>query len=68
MFLIYVDDIISDIECEILLLFADDTSVLEPVSDPRTSIVKLNRDLGQTIAFNPTRTKFLIFQKSENCV
>ena len=33
LFLIYIDDIIHDIECE-MLLFADDTSILEVITDP----------------------------------
>ena len=33
LFLIYIDDIIDDIETNILL-FADDTSILETIADP----------------------------------
>ena len=41
LFLIYVDDIIDDIECDIFL-FADDTSLLERITDPQTSFDKIN--------------------------
>ena len=44
LFLIYIDDIVNDIECNILL-FADDTSILETISDPILSFDKINRDL-----------------------
>ena len=70
LFLIYVNDIINHIESEILL-FADDTCIFEPVTDPRESILKMNRDLERLsswatqwlVNFNPTKTKFLIFSK-----
>ena len=70
LFLIYVNDIINDIESEILL-FADDTCIFEPVTDPIQSINKLNRDLEKLsswakqwlVNFNPTKTKFLVFSK-----
>ena len=70
LFLIYVDDIITDIESEILL-FADDTSLFEPITNPNESIAKLNRDLDRLSAwasqwlvnFNPEKTKYMIFSK-----
>ena len=70
LFLIYIDDIIEDIKCEILL-FADDTSLLEPITDPTLSIAKVNSDLNVLSAwaaqwlvmFNPTKTKYIIFSK-----
>ena len=70
LFLIYTNDIVEDIECEILL-FADDTSLLEPLTDPTLSIAKINRDLhslgrwaGQwLVTFNPAKTKYMIFSK-----
>ena len=70
LFLIYTNDIVNNIESEILL-FADDTAILEPLSNGNQSIDKLNRDL-QTLGnwaaqwlvqFNPTKTKYLIFSK-----
>ena len=73
LFLIYINDIIVDIDSEILL-FADDTCLLEPVADPRTSIAKLNSDLNKLstwakqwlVNFNPTKTKFMLFSKKLN--
>ena len=44
LFFIYIDDIINDIESNILL-FADNTSLFEAISDPHLSYEKLNRDL-----------------------
>ena len=44
LFLIYVDDIVKDIESDIYL-FADDTSILERINDPVESFTKLNHDL-----------------------
>jgi len=70
LFLIYVNDIITDIDSEILL-FADDTCLYEPVFDPKTSIAKLNDDLVRLsswakqwlVNFNPLKTKFMVFSK-----
>ena len=70
LFLIYVNDIINDIESEILL-FADDTCIYEPIADPATSMTKVNSDLDKLarwasqwlVNFNPTKTKYLIFSK-----
>ena len=70
LFLIYVNDIINDIESEILL-FADDTSMYEPILDPNISIPKVNRDLNRLgswsmqwlVNFNPLKTKYMIISK-----
>ena len=70
LFLIYIDDIIKDIESSILL-FADDTSIFETISDPILSFEKLNRDLARLyiwsnqwlVTFNPTKTAYIIFSK-----
>ena len=70
LFLIYVNDIISNIESDILL-FADDTCIYEPLCDSGNSIAKINRDLERLsrwasqwlVNFNPSKTKYLIFSK-----
>ena len=70
LFLIYIDDIIKDIESEIFL-FADDTSIVEKISDPVLSFNKINRDLSKLdqwskewlVNFNPTKTKYIVFSK-----
>ncbi len=70
LFLIYIDDIINDIESE-MFLFADDTSILESISDPIASFSKINRDLSRLhlwskqwlVNFNPTKTKYIVFSK-----
>ena len=70
LFLIYVDDIVNDIESQILL-FADDTSLFEIISDPLISFPRINNDLEKLnswaktwlVTFNPTKTKYMIFSK-----
>ena len=70
LFLIYVDDIVNDIESQILL-FADDTSLFETISDPLISFHRINNDLEKLnswaktwlVTFNPTKTKYMIFSK-----
>ena len=70
LFLIYIDDIVHDIESDIFL-FADDTSLLEQITDPVLSFEKINRDLTKLhnwskqwlVNFNPTKTKYIIFSK-----
>ena len=69
LFLIYVDDIVNNIESQILL-FADDTSLFEIIDDPAT-FIRINNDLeklnnwAQTwlVTFNPKKTKYMIFSK-----
>ena len=48
LFLIYVNDIIEDIDSEILL-FADDTCLYEPIISPRVSIDRINDDVSNVI-------------------
>ena len=70
LFLIYIDDIIDEIECE-MFLFADDTSLLEVITDPIQTFQKINRDLTRLhlwskqwlVNFNPTKTKYIVFSK-----
>ena len=70
LFIIYIDDIIENIESNIFL-FADDTSLLESITDPLLSFAKLNRDLSKLnewakqwlVTFNPLKTKYIIFSK-----
>jgi hypothetical protein len=44
LFIIYMNDIIDDIESDILI-FADDTSLFATGSDPAETAAQLNRDL-----------------------
>jgi len=61
---------VKNIECDILL-FADDTAIVEPLTEGNLSIMKINRDLETLsswasrclVKFNPTKTKYLIFSK-----
>ena len=70
--LLYVNDIIKDIESEILL-FADDTCCFAVGHDPAETAVILNRDLERLdvwakkwkVIFNPGKSKDLIFSKKK---
>ena len=44
LFLIYINDIVADIESEILI-FADDTTLLASGTDPSETSAQINRDL-----------------------
>ena len=66
--LIYTNDIVNNIESHILL-FADDTSIYEPLTDSILSIAKVYRDIEWKsnwasqwlIQFNPTKTKYNVY-------
>ena len=68
LFLIYINDIVKDIESEILL-FADDCSLLATGNDPNETAEILNRDLLKIsnwanvwkVKFNASKTKDIIF-------
>ena len=70
LFLIYVNDIVDDLESS-PCLFADDTSLLEVISDVQTSFDKLNRDLARLadwanqwrVTFNATKTVHMVISK-----
>ena len=70
LFLIYIDDIVKNIESDICL-FADDTALLEVIVDPILSFDKINRDLVRLniwseqwlVSFNPTKTQYIVFTK-----
>ena len=70
LFLIYINDIVNNINSDILL-FADDTSLLHTITDPIQSIQEVNQDLetlriwaeDSLVTFNPTKTKYMIFSK-----
>ena len=68
LFLIYMNDIVDDIESDILI-FADDTSLFATGSDPSETALILNRDLEKIsnwatkwkVKFNASKTKDIIF-------
>ena len=70
LFIIYMNDIIQDIESDILI-FADDTSLFATGSDPAETVVQLNKDLEKIttwakkwkVTFNAKKSKDLIFSK-----
>ena len=70
LFLIYINDIVKEIESEILI-FADDTSLLASGQDPTETSAQLNRDLVRIsdwakawkVTFNANKSKDSIFSK-----
>ena len=68
LFLIYMNDIVEEIESDILI-FADDTSLFATGSDPSETAQVLNRDLEKIsiwatkwkVQFNASKTKDIIF-------
>ena len=74
LFIIYINDIIKDIESDILV-FADDTTLLASGTDPAETSAQLNRDLSRIsewakkwkITFNPNKSKDMIFSNKNLC-
>ena len=70
LFIIYINDIVDDIESEILV-FADDTSLIAAGNDPAETVIQLNRDLVKIsswakkwkVVFNAKKSKDIIFSK-----
>ena len=70
LFIIYMNDIIDDIESDILI-FADDTSLFATGTDPAETAAQLNRDLLKIsdwahkwkVQFNAKKSKDIIFSK-----
>ena len=70
LFIIYINDIVQDIESEIMI-FADDTTLLASGSDPAETSAQLNRDLNRMsswaenwkVTFNAPKSKYMIFSK-----
>ena len=68
LWLIFVQDIIEDLESEVLL-FADDTCLFASANDPAETAEIINRDLAKItewsrkwkVTFNPSKSKDLIF-------
>ena len=73
LFLIYINDIVNDIETNIRL-FADDTSLYIIVENPQSSADFLNNDLEKIhnwsnawlVDFNPNKTESLIISRKHN--
>ena len=70
LFIIYMNDIVNDIESDILI-FADDTSLMASGADPAETSKQLNRDLVKIsawaakwkVTFNAKKSKDIIFSK-----
>ena len=75
LFLVYVNDLVTDLECDPHLL-ADDTSFLDIFTNPLTSSLKINRDLKRIykwgrlwrVKFNPIKTIFQIISNRKNVI
>lgn len=73
LFLIYINDIVTDVEAKIRL-FADDTSLYVIVDDPASSATLLNRDLARIhswseswlVTFNPNKTESVLFSRKRH--
>ena len=73
LFLIYINDIVTDIGSNIRL-FADDTSLYIITDNPVSAAVDLNRDISTIttwankwlVKFNPTKTESLIISRYLN--
>ena len=70
LFIIFINDIINDLESEILV-FADDTTLLTSGNDPAQTSAILNRDLDKIsewankwqVTFNAKKSKDMIFSR-----
>ena len=70
LFIIYINDIVNDIDSEIMI-FADDTTLLAHGDDPAVTALQLNRDLEKIsswaekwkVTFNPNKSRDMIFSK-----
>ena len=68
LWILYVNDIIEDLESEVLL-FADDTCIFATADDPAETAEIINRDLERIhrwankwkVSFNPSKSKDIIF-------
>ena len=54
LFLVYINDLVTDLKCD-PHLFADDTSLLHIFTNPSTSALKINRDLGRILRWGRLR-------------
>ena len=67
LFLVFVNDIVDNLKTT-PFIFADDTSLMEAISDPRHSFVKANQDLATLskwasqwqVTFNALKTEYMI--------
>ena len=73
LFLLYINDIVADINSNIRL-FADDTSLFIIIDNPITAAENLNTDLDKIsqwaatwlVTFNPNKTEALLFSRKQN--
>ena len=72
LFILYINDIKSQLESE-LLIFADDTTLIAPGAIPGETSAKINRDLERIehwastwkVTFNGIKSKEMLFSKKD---
>jgi hypothetical protein len=72
LFLVFINDIVEDMECD-AFLFADDTSLLETISNTQISFLKINRDLDRLsrwagqwlVEFNEGKSVYMILSRKK---
>ena len=73
LFLIYFNDITDNVKSD-SFLYADDTSICRPITNPEIDFNILNKDLDNLsnwgsqwlVNFNPAKTKYIIFSKKHS--
>lgn len=73
LFLIYINDLVSDLTCE-PFLYADDTMLMDTFSSPQECLRKINHDLSTILSwgtrwkvlFNPDKTLYMTITKKKN--
>ena len=73
LFLVYINDIVTDVHAPIRL-FADDTTLFIEVDDPQRAANSINADLAKIqswanswlVTFNPFKTESLLFPRKTN--
>ena len=73
LFLVFINDIVENMESD-TFLFADDTSLLEEITNIQTSFLKINRDLERLsvwahqwlVQFNEKKTVYMVISRKRN--
>ena len=73
LFLVYINDIVNDID-SIIRLFADDTSLYLTIDDPTTAANVIQSDINKInswadrwlVKFNPSKSECLIMSRKVN--
>ena len=73
LFLVYINDIVENVQSKIYI-FADDTSIMRPITNAHEDFQLLNKDLESLyswaeswrVTFNATKTEYIIFSLKYN--